>query len=122
MPAPRFGVASGGGERKGEGQPGEEVEAAPSNCGSELSMIDEGGEECEETEACPPSEEHGRALSLEEELNEGQPCCTHGGPTLCAAACTPPPPPPRAGRCPLLTSPEARLTTPSHSNPILTCS
>eukprot|EP00964_Phaeocystis_antarctica_P151277 scaffold118852_cov33-Phaeocystis_antarctica.AAC.1 len=74
--APRFGVANGG-EREGEGQSGEEVEAAPSDCGSELSMIDEGGEECEETEACPSSEEQGCAPSLEEEPNGGEPCCAH---------------------------------------------
>ena len=94
--APRFGVASGG-EREGEGQPGEEVEAERSDCGSELSMIDEGGEECEETEACPSSEEQGCAPSLEEEPDEGELCCTHDGPALCAAACTPPTPTP-AGR------------------------
>ena len=71
--APRFGVANGG-EREGEGQSGEEVEAAPSDCGSELSMIDEGGEECEETEARPSSEEQGCAPSLEVGPTRGALC------------------------------------------------
>ena len=91
---PRFCVANGG-ER--DGRLSEDVEAARCNCGSELSMIDEGGEECEETEACPSSEEQGCAPSLEEEPDEGELCCTHDGPALCAAACTPPTPTP-AGR------------------------
>ena len=90
--APRFGVASGG-EREGDSQSGEEAEAARSNCGRELTTIDEGDEECEETKTCSPSEEP----------NEGEPCRAHGGPALCAAARTPPLPASRAGRRSLLT-------------------
>ena len=112
---PRFCVANGG-ER--DVRLSEEVEAAPSSCGSELSMIDERGEECEETEARPSSEEQGCAPSLEEEPDEGELCCAHGGPTLCAAALTPPPPPPRAGRSPLLTA----WSLQPHPNLLLTCS
>ena len=79
VPAPRFGVASGG-EREGDGHEGEEAEAARSDCGRELTMIDEGDEECEETKTCSPSEEP----------NEGEPRSAYGGPALCAAARTPP--------------------------------
>ena len=87
--APRFGVASGG-EREGDSQSGEKAEAARSNWGRELTIIDEGDEE---TKTCSPSEEP----------NEGEPCRAHGGPALCAATRTPPLPASRAGRCSLLT-------------------